>query len=313
MAKSKKKKTPEERAGIEKRKAEAKQRRKQLRKSGICVQCETHPHVNGFRCQVCLDRRAAARQRKREREAARSQAETERRLKRYLSEQIVWKSFNALNSVTGVDDDDCEPELRNAVLSAFWGTLPQGAEEVFKLGWADKFPPEVIVTRDQGDAAYTAGLRVYEEYRDSPPPERGERLEPDVIHFVIGAPWTHAACGIVGYPWVQGVSMSSEPDNVKGCLVCEVEAMAFKAENEKTLVAIFLGCGCEVTSYSASEGRGIVMAPHRCHDHDGYFLGEGPPSAEYMVVYVSADEARDLCQDVLDTLSESSAVGDELP
>ena len=124
-----------------------------------------------------------------------------------------------------------------------------------------------------------------------------DRTTQETVHFVnrpLGEPY---ACGLMGYPNGPSVPNSNDPEFINGCVICEAEATVLKATTEKNLVAIFMECGCEVTTHAPKTEPGVVMAPHSCADHGGYFIGEGPSDAQYHVIVARDDEVRRLWQE----------------
>ena len=129
---------------------------------------------------------------------------------------------------------------------------------------------------------------------------------PGNVHFAnrpLGEPY---ACGLVGYPNGPSIPNAIDPEMVSGCAVCEAEATVAMYGVQKKLVAIFMGCGCEVTSHAHQDAPGVVMVPHSCFDHGGYFIGEHPDAPEYSVIVAPDEEVRRIWQETLDELDPES-------
>ena len=124
------------------------------------------------------------------------------------------------------------------------------------------------------------------------------------VHFAPNPPCQPYACGLTGYPEGPTVRSTNDPEMVRGCVVCEAEAIARMATSEKNLHAIFMGCGCELTSYTPREGPGVVMVPHSCIRHGGYIIGEHPDEPEYSVILASDEEVRQIWDETLRELQE---------
>ena len=125
---------------------------------------------------------------------------------------------------------------------------------------------------------------------------------PETIHFAnrpLGEPY---ACGLVGYPNGPTIPNATDPERVRGCVICEAEATAATYGVDKKLVAIFMGCGCEITSHAPKDTPGVVMVPHSCIDHGGYFIGEHPDALEHSIIVAPDEEVRRIWKDTLDEL-----------
>ena len=125
----------------------------------------------------------------------------------------------------------------------------------------------------------------------------------EAIHFATRPFGEHYACGLVGYPNAPQVPHSNDPELVQGCVVCEAEAVAFMATNHKNLMAIFMGCGCEITTYIPKEEPGVVMAPHSCIDHNGHFIGGGTDDEEYNVIIATDEQVRQIWHETIQDLT----------
>ena len=73
------------------------------------------------------------------------------------------------------------------------------------------------------------------------------------------------------------------------------------ADNEK-LWAIFIECGCELKAPPTREGSGVVIVPHKCIDHGGYYIGEDPYERDVCVLFAPDDEVRQIVEESLDAL-----------
>ena len=126
---------------------------------------------------------------------------------------------------------------------------------------------------------------------------------PQTIQFAIRPFAEPYACGRIGYPNAPQVPHSNNPEFVKGCAVCEAEATAYMATNHQNLIAIFMGCGCEFTSYAPKEQPGVVMAPHSCIDHNGHFIGEGTDDEQYTVIVATDEQVRQIWRETVQDLT----------
>ena len=124
-----------------------------------------------------------------------------------------------------------------------------------------------------------------------------DRTNQETVHFAnrpLGEPY---ACGLMGYPNGPAVPNSDDPEFINGCVIREAEATVLMATTAKNLVAIFMECGCEVTTHAPKTNPGVVMAPQSCVDHGGYSFGEGPRDAPYHVIVAGDDEVRRASQE----------------
>ena len=131
-----------------------------------------------------------------------------------------------------------------------------------------------------------------------------DQVNPGTVHFAnrpFGEPY---ACGLTGYPNGPKTPHPTDPERATCCAVCEAEAIAYMGHAQENLLAIFMGCGCEVTSYIPRETPGVVMAPHSCVVHGGYYLGECPDAIEYSVISASDDQVRQIWKETLCELTQ---------
>lgn len=106
-------------------------------------------------------------------------------------------------------------------------------------------------------------------------------------------------CGLSPNDHLQHQARTLDPELVRGCAVCEAAAIAAMSGAHKNLFAIFMGCGCELTSYALKE-PGVVMVPHRCQDHGGYPIGQHPDQPDMQVLVAPDDEVRRIWRETLD-------------
>ena len=121
---------------------------------------------------------------------------------------------------------------------------------------------------------------------------------PEIIHYSTGSPNEPYACGLVIKAGDTTVPHTSQPELVKGCVVCMAAAHLRMSQSEPDVMAIFAICGCEVKGYLERPPDGIIVAPYPCFEHGGYFLGEGP--GQVAVIYASAEEVRTIVRESLE-------------